>query len=129
MPHRAEWWAENDGFMRNLLTIAVLAVVAAGAPSAGYAAPPATDGEHLYRFHGCANCHGDRGLDPARKGVPKSGGLPEIEIVVRARAIIAARADEAGMKRWAWDLYGGCSPPPSLPELERIAEWLSVSHE
>jgi len=42
---------------------------------------------------------------------------------------IDARADGAGMKRWARDLYGGCSPPPSLPELERIAEWLSVRHE
>ena len=129
MPHRAEWWTENDGIMRNLLTIAVLAVFAAGAPSAGHAASPDADGEHLYRFHGCGNCHGDQGLEPTWEAVPKIGGLPATEIVTRARAIIDARADGVGMKRWARDLYGGCSPPPSLPELERIAEWLSVSHE
>jgi len=129
VPHRAEWSVENGGVMRNLLAIAVLAVFAASELSAGSAASSGIDGEHLYRFHGCANCHGERGMEPVREAVPRIGGVPAEQILDRARAIIEARADGAGMKRWARDLYGSCSPPPSLRELERIAEWLSISHE
>jgi len=37
--------------------------------------------------------------------------------------------DGVGMKRWARDLHDSCNAPPSMPELERIAEWLSVARE
>jgi mono/diheme cytochrome c family protein len=115
--------------IKSFRTIAVLTVLSAGVPLAGGAASPGVDGEHLYRFHGCVNCHGDRGLEPVREGVPRIGGLPTEKIVDRARAIIEARMDGVGMKRWARDLYDSCNAPPSMPDLERIAEWLPVAQE
>lgn len=115
--------------MKRFCTIAALTVLSAGMPLAGSAALPGANGEHLYRFHGCVNCHGERGLEPVREVVPRIGGLPAEQIVDRVRAIVQARMDGDGMKRWARDLYDSCNAPPSMPELERIAEWLSVARE
>jgi cytochrome c553 len=115
--------------IKSVRTLAALAALSAGVPLIGAAASPGVDGEHLYRFHGCVNCHGDQGLNPVREVVPRIGGLPATQIVDRARAIMQARMDGVGMKRWARDLYDSCNAPPSMPELERIAEWLSVARE
>jgi cytochrome c553 len=114
--------------MRIFLMTAVVALFAGVLPWTCAAAQPGLDGAQLYSFHACANCHGPRGLEPSRQIVPRIGGLPAGEIVSRASAILQARAggDAAGMKKWARELHETCNVPPTGPELERIAEWLSV---
>jgi cytochrome c553 len=113
--------------MRILLVAAIVAAFAGDLPLKGAAAQPGLDGAQLYSFHACANCHGPRGLEPARESIPRIGGLPAGEIVSRASAVLQARPgdDTVGMNKWARELRETCNVRPTAPELERIADWLS----
>lgn len=95
--------------------------------TASAAASGDTEGEHLFKYHGCVNCHGDQGQNPTSKLVPKIGGLEANEIAMRARKILRGEGDseEAKLMHSAIAYSQSCDAPPTDADLEKIAAWLA----
>ena len=88
----------------------------------------AMQGEQLFNYHGCVNCHGDQGLNPTSTLVPKIGGLEESEILVRSQKILRGETDseEAKLMKSAIAYSQSCDAPPTEAELQQIAAWLAL---
>lgn len=98
-------------------------------PAAEQGTDPATgQGQQLFQFHGCVNCHGDRGKQPVSKIVPKIGGMPDEEIFTQAKKILNNQgpSDNSKIMHAAFYSPAQCDAPPSNEELQAIASWLSI---
>ena len=84
-------------------------------------------GEDLFNYHACNSCHGDRGMNPVSKVVPKIGGKSSDHIFREARKILHGEdtSDEAKIMHAAFYSPSQCDMPPSDAELQSIAAWLS----
>jgi mono/diheme cytochrome c family protein len=84
-------------------------------------------GEQLFTYHGCVNCHGAAGKDPTSKLVPKIGGLEADDILARAEKILRGEgeSEEAKLMHSAIAYSQSCDAPPTAPELQKIATWLA----
>lgn len=91
------------------------------------AAEGGDQGKELFEFHGCVQCHGADGVNPASKVVPKIGGLPSDEIVTKAKKILSGEGetDESKLMHAAIYSPAQCDAPPTDVELQTIAAWLS----
>jgi cytochrome c553 len=89
---------------------------------------PDLQGEQLFTYHGCVNCHGTAGKDPSSKLVPKIGGLEADEILERAQKILRGEgeSEEAKLMHSAVAYSQSCDAPPTQPELQKIAAWLAL---
>ncbi|HSO82182.1 hypothetical protein [Thiocapsa sp.] len=89
---------------------------------------PDMEGEQLFIYHGCVNCHGTAGRDPSSKLVPKIGGLEADEILNKAQKILRGEGEteEAKLMHSAVAYSQSCDAPPSPPELQKIATWLAL---
>ena len=115
--------------MRISSTIAsavIAAVALCGSPV--IASEKENQGEDLFAYHGCIQCHGDSGKNPTSKVVPKIGGLPTDEIVTKAKKILSGEggSDEAKLMHAALYSPSQCDAPPTDEELQTIASWLSA---
>jgi cytochrome c553 len=109
-----------------LTSAAVATFILSSAPA--IAGSEAGDGEKLFKFHGCVNCHGDSGKNPISKIVPEIGGLPSDEIVSKAKKILSGEGatEESQVMHAAFYSPTQCDAPPTDAELQSIASWLSA---
>lgn len=86
------------------------------------------EGEQLFEFHACMNCHGAQGKNPVSRLVPKIGGMDAAEIHEKAIKILRGETDseEAKLMKSAVAYSQACDAPPSSAEIQKIAEWLST---
>lgn len=115
--------------MRLRSTITSLAIIAAALTSAPVIAAERTNqGEELFEFHGCLQCHGSGGKSPASNVVPAIGGLPSDEIIVKEKKILSGEGetDESKLMHAAIYSPARCDAPPTDAELQSIASWLSA---
>ncbi|MCB1905718.1 MAG: c-type cytochrome [Gammaproteobacteria bacterium] len=87
----------------------------------------ALQGDRLFEYHGCVNCHGVQGKNPVTKKVPQIGGKEADYIVAEAGKILRGErdSDEAKLMHSALAYQAACDAPPTDEELEKIAAWLS----
>jgi len=86
------------------------------------------DGEQLFGFHACANCHGALGNDPVSRLVPKLAGKNGDELLTNAMKILRGETDseEAKLMKSAVAYSQACDAPPSEAEIKRITDWLAT---
>jgi len=85
-------------------------------------------GEELFTFHACMNCHGAEGKNPVSRLVPKIGGLGAEDIQTKAMKILRGESDseEAKLMKSAVAYSQACDAPPTAAEIQKIAEWLAT---
>jgi cytochrome c553 len=106
-----------------------LGVALMGVTSSTVAAERAQmEGEHLYAFHSCINCHGTQGNEPVSRLVPKLAGMKADEIVTNAMKILRGETDseEAKLMKSAVAYSQACDAPPTEAEIKKIADWLAT---
>lgn len=106
-----------------------LGVALMGATTFSVAADRAQmDGEQLFSFHSCGNCHGAQGNDPVSRLVPKLAGKDADEILTNAMKILRGETDseEAKLMKSAVAYSQACDAPPSQAEIKKIADWLAT---
>ncbi len=115
-------------FKHRLLAFGVGAAFMAASVVATAADRWEMEGEQLFSFHACANCHGDQGKNPVSRLVPKIGGMDSAEIHEKAMKILRGETDseEAKLMKSAVAYSQACDAPPSSSEIQKIAEWLST---
>lgn len=115
-------------FKHKLLVITVGAAFMAAASIASAADRAQMEGQQLFTFHSCMNCHGAEGNNPVSRLVPKIGGMDADEIHDKAMAILRGETDseEAKLMKSAVAYSQACDAPPTAAEIQKIAEWLST---
>ncbi|RKT44769.1 c-type cytochrome [Thiocapsa rosea] len=114
---------------QNVLLPAAFAVTLITAPTLAWSTDrPELQGEQLFTYHGCVNCHGASGKDPSSKLVPKIGGLEADDILAKAQKILRGEgeSEEAKLMHSAVAYSQSCDAPPTQPELQKIATWLAL---
>jgi cytochrome c553 len=88
----------------------------------------AMEGEHLFSFHACVNCHGPEGKAPVSRLVPKLAGKDADDIHTNAMRILRGETDseEAKLMKSAVAYSQACDMPPTEMEIRKIAEWLAT---
>lgn len=88
----------------------------------------ATAGEELFKFHGCANCHGESGKQPISKMVPELAGKPADDLYSKASKILAGKGDSEEAKLMHAAVYSpaSCNAPPTADQVKTITQWLSA---
>ncbi|NCA69196.1 MAG: c-type cytochrome [Sphingobacteriia bacterium] len=115
--------------MRPLIpSLAFATVLITGTAPAWSADRAVMEGEQLFSYHGCVNCHGASGSDPTSKLVPKIGGLEAGEIMEKSRKILKGEttSEEAKLMKSAIAYSQSCDAPPTDAELQKIATWLAT---
>jgi cytochrome c553 len=86
------------------------------------------NGDQLFEFHGCINCHGTKGRNPITKKVPAIGGKDSAYIYKEATDILAGRreSEDAKLMHSALSYHASCDAPPTDAELRSIATWLAM---
>jgi len=115
-------------FKQRLLVFTVGAAFMAASAVAGAVDRAQMQGEQLFSFHACMNCHGAEGKNPVSRLVPKIGGMDAAEIQDKAMKILRGETDseEAALMKSAVAYSQACDAPPSAAEIEKIAAWLST---
>lgn len=115
-------------FKHRLLAFSLGAAFMAGSVVATATDRWEMEGEQLFEFHACMNCHGAQGKDPVSRLVPKIGGMDSAEIHEKAMKIMRGETDseEAKLMKSAVAYSQACDAPPSSGEIQKIAEWLST---
>jgi cytochrome c553 len=115
-------------FQNVLLPAAFAVTLVTVSPFAWSTDRPELQGEQLFIYHGCVNCHGTAGKDPSSKLVPKIGGLEADEILTKAQKILRGEgeSEEAKLMHSAVAYSQSCDAPPTEPELQKIATWLAL---
>lgn len=107
---------------------AVAATLILSGPLAWAEGRATMEGEQLFSYHGCVNCHGASGVNPTSKLVPKIGGLAAEDIVTKSTKILAGEtnSEEAKLMKSAIAFSQSCDAPPTNDEIQKIATWLST---
>ncbi|MCA1790182.1 MAG: c-type cytochrome [Thioalkalivibrio sp.] len=106
-----------------------LGVALMGATSFNIAADRAQmEGEHLFAFHACINCHGAQGNEPISRLVPKLAGKNADELLTNAMKILRGQTDseEAKLMKSAVAYSQTCDAPPTEAEFKKITDWLAT---
>jgi len=106
-----------------------LGVALMGATTFSVAADRAQmDGEKLFAFHACSNCHGAQGNEPVSRLVPKLAGKNADELLTNAMKILRGETDseEAKLMKSAVAYSQACDAPPSEAEIKKITDWLAT---
>lgn len=85
------------------------------------------NGEELFSYHGCINCHGAEANNPQSNLVPKLAGKPADELHAQATKIIGGKGEsnESRLMHSAFYSPSQCDMPPTDNELRAIVEWIS----
>ncbi|MFO7696063.1 MAG: hypothetical protein R6X16_02770 [Anaerolineae bacterium] len=86
------------------------------------------EGEHLFAFHSCINCHGAQGNEPVSRLVPKLAGKNADELLTNAMKILRGETDseEAKLMKSAVAYSQACDAPPTEGEFKKITDWLAT---
>jgi cytochrome c553 len=114
--------------LRTTVLATILGAAFMGATSFAVAADRAAmQGEQLFTFHSCINCHGAGGNDPVSRLVPKLAGKDANELQTNALKILRGETDseEAKLMKSAVAYSQACDAPPTEAEIQKITQWLS----
>ncbi len=108
--------------MKLLLSSAIVAI--------GFFAGPLSadqNGEELFKYHGCINCHGAEARNPVSKVIPKLAGRPQQELFEKARKILSGEGmtKESEIMHAAFYSPAQCDMPPDEVELEAITAYIA----
>ena len=108
--------------MKNLSKALAFVAAVAAAPVMAEA-----DGQELFEFHGCINCHGEGAKDPVSKMVPKLAGKPQDELFKKAKKILTGEGatEESAVMHAAFYSPASCDVPPDDAELTAITTYIS----
>lgn len=119
--------------MRKTKLFLLLGVGAVFSLSQAFANPDKVEeGEFLYKYHGCKQCHGDQGKKPASKLAPVLAGQKADQITAKASKIFSGENTNEGAVFMHAKYYSpsaltqACDEAPNKQELATIANWLSV---
>jgi mono/diheme cytochrome c family protein len=114
---------------KSILTAVTVVTYFAFAPAVALAEEQdAKAGEELFKFHGCANCHGESGKQPISKMVPELAGKPADDLYSKASKILAGKGDSEEAKLMHAAVYSpaSCNAPPTADQVKTITQWLSA---
>ena len=85
-------------------------------------------GEKIYRYHGCINCHGAQGKNPANSEVPKIGGRPADELFAATMKILAEGEKSGKSELMHATIFSSseCDAPPPEEDIRAISYWLAT---
>jgi cytochrome c553 len=85
------------------------------------------NGEELFKFHGCINCHGAEAKAPVSKVVPKLAGKPQQELFDKAKKILSGEGStkESQIMHAAFYSPAQCDMPPNDEELMAITGYIA----
>ncbi|WP_296900474.1 c-type cytochrome [Thiohalocapsa sp.] len=115
---------KHTTFARSLVCLALVTA------SAASLAEEASDqsGQELFKFHGCANCHGADGKSPVSKLVPELAGKPADELYANATKILSGEgtSEESKLMHAAFYSPSNCDSPPTDEQVKLITGWLAT---
>ena len=85
------------------------------------------NGEELFKYHGCINCHGAEARNPVSKVVPKLAGKPQQELFEKAKKILAGEGASKASEIMHAAFYSPaqCDMPPDDAELTAITSYIA----
>lgn len=85
------------------------------------------DGEELFKYHGCINCHGAEARNPTSKVIPTLAGKPQQELFQKAKKILdgAGGTKESAIMHAAFYSPANCDMPPNDAELKAITRYIA----
>lgn len=85
------------------------------------------EGQELFKFHGCINCHGAEAKQPVSKIVPVLAGKPQDELYTKAKKILSGEGETEGSKLMHAALYSPeqCDDMPTDTELTAITTYIA----
>ncbi|MGB5496461.1 MAG: cytochrome c [Sedimenticolaceae bacterium] len=106
------------------------AIVLSTAIALGFVACPVLaeqNGEELFKYHGCINCHGAEARNPVSKVVPKLAGKPQQELFEKAKKILSGEgaSKESEIMHAAFYSPAQCDMPPDDAELTAITSYIA----
>ncbi len=86
-----------------------------------------TNGEEMFAYHGCNNCHGADAKSPVSKVVPVLAGNLPTNLYTKAKKILSGEgaSKEAEIMHAAFYSPSQCDHPPTDAELQVITTWVS----
>jgi cytochrome c553 len=117
---------DNEDMKMKKMNIAFsvsLACMLTGPVSAG----DTINGEQMFQYHGCSNCHGADAKTPVSKVVPVLAGKPADELYSKAKKILSGEgaSKESEIMHAAFYSPSECDHPPTDAELQAITGWIA----
>lgn len=105
-------------------TLCSIAIASALCVGPAIASP---DGQELFEYYGCINCHGAEAKAPISKVIPKLAGKPQNELFEKAKKILSGKGDtkESEIMHAAFYSPAQCDMPPTDAELTEITTYIA----
>lgn len=89
------------------------------------------EGANLYKYNGCATCHGEDGNSPVKVTFPKLRGKDATYLLERMESFVSSEgssSEKSVMHReyYSDEALAQCDEPPTQAQLKLMASWLAT---